>query len=230
MEDSEARHDRRAVTDAHGEEATGAGGHAPWQRAAAVGLVVASVAASLIGSVFLPVLLRTSPAGLLAVLSSYPQMALARPRIDPVTFIAVASLRRWAGEVAAFTAGRVLGEDALRWFTRRSSTSVRMPEGVDTRWRLVRDAVVVVVPSPWVGALLGLSGIGWKRYALLKLIGSVASVAVIWWLAGAADGPLDTAAGAVEANALTLTGALALLAVVWLWAQRRNGRSDEDEG
>lgn len=179
-----------------------------------------SVAAAVIGNAFLPLLLRRSPALLLAVQSSYAQMGLASPRMDPVTFVAVAALRRWVGEVIAFLAGRVLGADALRRYQRRAGGPVRLPAALAAPRSPLRDAAVVLLPHPLLAALLGAAGMPPVRYVVLKLVGSVLTVAAFRAAAGTVSTPLAAAGAFLDANVVVLTVVGAFGVAVWL-ARRR---------
>ncbi len=187
-------------------------------------LVALSVAAAIVGNAFTPLLLRISPELLLVVQASYAQMALATTRLDPVTIIAIAVLRRWAGEVLAFAAGRVLGPRALAWYARRGHDPLAALEGVDERWWRVRDVVIVLVPQPLLSAVFGVVGTPVRRFLLLKGLGTLWSVTAFVLLVGVVPLPLAAIADLVETNALLLT----IVAVVglggWLWWQRRARR------
>ena len=197
---------------------------APWERRLVLALLAAAVVASVVGNTMTPVLFRESPVGLLAVLSSYAQMALASARIDPVTFVIVAGTRRWIGDLIAFAGGRVLGGEVLAWYTRRSGRMLILPARLNERWWLARDAAVVLIPHVAVSALLGVAGMPWRRFAVLKLIGSVSTVVVMWYVAGVVHLPLSWAADFVEANAVMLTVVATLVGGAW-WAWQRRTSS-----
>lgn len=197
---------------------------APWERRTVLALLAISVVASVVGNTMTPVLFRQSPVTLLAVLSSYGQMALASARVDPVTFVVVASARRWVGELIAFAGGRVLGGEVLAWYTRRSGAAPKLPQRLNERWWLARDAVVVLVPHVALSALFGVAGMPWRRFAALKLVGSVLTVVAMWYIAGAVRLPLSVVADFVEANAVVLTVvAVAAGTTWWAWQRRASG-------
>jgi membrane protein DedA with SNARE-associated domain len=203
----------------------------PRLRRAVLGLLGLSVAAGVVGNVFMPLLLRRSPVLLLAIQSSYAQMGLASSRLDPVTFIAVAALRRWIGEVVAFAGGRVLGTQVLDWYQRRGGRRWRPPEALHTTWAPARDLAVVLLPHPLLSAFLGTAGMPPRRFVVLKLLGSVLTVALFWSLAGVAAVPLTTAADFVEGNARRLTLVAAGVGVIWLaWQRTRPVPAAEAEG
>ena len=205
---------------------------APWERRTVLALLAAAVVASIVGNTMTPVLFRESPVGLLAVLSSYAQMALASARVDPLTFVVVAGARRWIGDLIAFAGGRVLGSEVLAWYTKRSGRVLVLPERLNQRWWLARDAVVVLVPHVAISALLGVAGMPWRRFAVLKLVGSVLTVMVMWYVAGVVHLPLAWVADFVEANAVVLTVLAALAGGAWWMWQRRtsNGPAQVSEG
>jgi membrane protein DedA with SNARE-associated domain len=184
----------------------------------------ASVAASLIGNAFLPALLRRSPELLLAVQSSYQQMALASPRIDPVTFVAIAATRRWLGEVVAFLGGRVLGPDVLRWLGRRRGAPVRLPRSLAAPRAPVRDLLTVLLPHPLLAAAFGAGGMRLRRYVLLKAVSSVLTVGLLWVALGAVVGPLERVGALLDANVGVLTVVGGVAAVLWLLRRRATAR------
>jgi membrane protein DedA with SNARE-associated domain len=194
-----------------------------WQRGVVLALVAVSVTAAIAGNALTPVLLRTSPVALLAVLSSYAQMGLASARVDPVTLIAVAALRRWVGETIAYAAGRVFGGEALVWDQRRSGATLRFPERLNQRWWWLRDMVVVAVPHPLLSAFFGVTRMPPARFVLLKLAGSVLTVTAFWYATQVAALPLGRAADFVEANTLVLTVVVAGAIGVWIMRSRRQG-------
>ncbi len=189
---------------------------------AVVGALVAlSVAAAIVGNAFTPLLLRISPELLLVIQASYAQMALATTRLDPATIIAIAVLRRWGGEVLAFTAGRVLGPRALAWYARRGHDPLAALEGIDERWWRVRDVVIVLLPQPLLSAVFGVVGTPVRRFLLLKALGTLWSVTAFVLVVRVVPLPLSAVADLVEANALLLTVVAGLGLVGWLWWRRR---------
>jgi MYXO-CTERM domain-containing protein len=200
-----------------------------WSRRAVIALLAASFTAGAVGNALTPMLLRESPATLLTVHASYPQMGLASARLDPVTFVAVAAVRRWLGELVFFAGGRVLGGELLAWYAQRRGKSLALPHRLNHRYAVVRDAVVVLLPHPLVAAFFGAVGMPGLRYTALKLVGSVVTVLVLWRVAGVVRLPLSVAADFVEANAVAIT-ALGLLGAgaLWWWRRRtkRGGAAD----
>lgn len=199
----------------------------PWQRRLVLTLLGVSLCSGVIGNALTLVLLRESPVALLVVHASYPQMALASVRLDPLTFVAVAAVRRWLGEAVFFAAGRVIGTEVLAWYAQRSGRTLRLPHRLNHRYALVRDAAVVLVPHPLVSAFFGVTGMPWLRFLVLKLVGSVLTVAAFWY--GAGFLPLEMAADFLEANAVAITVFGVVLALAWWrWQRRANGPDDGD--
>lgn len=193
-----------------------------WQRRTVLALLGASLCAGVIGNALTLVLLRESPVALLVVHASYPQLALASVRLEPATFVAVAAVRRWLGEAVFFAAGRVIGTEVLAWYARRSGKPLRLPYRLNHRYALVRDAAVVVLPHPLLSAFFGVVGMPWLRYLVLKLVGSIVTVAAFLYAAGFL--PLEMAADFLEANAVVITVfGLVLAFGWWRWQRRTNG-------
>lgn len=201
----------------------------PWQRRTVVALLAASLCAGVVGNALTLVLLRESPVALLVVHASYLQMGLASVRLDPVTFVAVAAVRRWLGEAVFFAAGRVIGTEVLAWYARRSGKSLRMPYRLNHRYALVRDAVVVVLPNPLLSAFFGVVGMPWVRYLVLKLVGSVLTVAALFYVTGFVQLPLEVAVDFLEANAVAITIIGAVAAFGWWWWQRHAEPPDDGD-
>ncbi len=199
----------------------------PWQRRLVLILLGVSLCSGVIGNALTLVLLRESPVALLVVHASYPQLALASVRLDPVTFVAVAAVRRWLGEAVFFAAGRVIGTDVLAWYARRSGKPLRLPHRLNHRYALVRDAVVLLLPHPLVSAFFGVAGMPWTRFLVLKLVGSVLTVTAFWYAAGFL--PLEMAADFLEANAVAITVFGVVLALAWWRWQRRANEPDDGD-
>lgn len=197
-----------------------------WQRRTVLILLGASLCAGVIGNALTLVLLRESPVALLVVHASYPQLALASVRLEPATFVAVAAVRRWLGEAVFFAAGRVIGTEVLAWYARRSGKPLRLPYRLNHRYALVRDAAVVLLPHPLLSAFFGVVGMPWARYLVLKLVGSVVTVAAFWFAAGFL--PLEVAADFLEANAVAITVFGLVLAFGWWRWQRRADTAGDD--
>jgi membrane protein DedA with SNARE-associated domain len=196
-----------------------------WQRRVVVGFLALSLTASVIGNTLTPVLLRESPLLLLGIQSSYAQMALASVRVEALTFVLLAGFRRWAGDLIAFSAGRVLGVEVLDWYRRRSGSKVRLPTQLNDRWWWARDAAVVLIPHSLFSAFFGVVKMPIRRFVILKGIGSFLVVTVMWYLMRVAGLPVDTATTFVETNAVVLTvGAVSVGGGWWLWQQRSGGQ------
>lgn len=204
----------------------GEGGRA---RAVVVALIGVSVALAVVGNALTPLLLRVAPVGLLALQASYPQMALTSGRIDPVVFVLVAGVRRWAGEVVAFLGARVLGPAVMARLGGRRAAGMRIPTAVRLGGPTGQALLALAVPHPFASVALGLTSMPVARFLVLKLIGSLASVVVIRWLAVAASSPLDALADAVGGNALPLTLVTATLVLgSLLWRRRASSDAAPD--
>lgn len=184
-------------------------------------LLVLSLAAGIVGNAFLPALLRTSPKLLLVVQSSYAQMALATTRLDPVTLLVIAALRRWIGESLAFAAGRVLGPRALSHLRGLSSRPLRLPRFEGRSW-ILRDVLIVVFPQPVLSAVFGILPTPTRRFLLLKLLGSFLTVAAYLAVLAAVPLPLAAVADVMEANVAVLSMFGVLGVAGWLWWRHRS--------
>lgn len=196
-----------------------------WQRRIVVALLAASFAAGAVGNALTPVLLRESPIALLAVHASYAQMALTSARIDPVTFVALVALRRFVGELVFFAGGRVLGAELLAWYADRRGKPLRLPNQLNHRWWPVRDAAIVALPNPAVSAFFGAVRVPWWRFTVLKLVGSVVTVAAMRSVLDNVRG-VEKIADFVEANAVVIT-VIGLLAAFGWWRWQRRTRDSQ---
>jgi membrane protein DedA with SNARE-associated domain len=154
---------------------------------------------------FGPLLLRDAPLLLLALQPDNVQLLLVSGKVGLLPFVAVATARRFSGEMVYYLLGRWYGARALRLLTRWTGGGDRLLARLGRLPWWARDLAVLLLPHPPLLALAGMAGMPPRRYALTKLVGTLASVLVARLAADAAAGPLGTAAAWIEANAGRLT-------------------------
>lgn len=179
-----------------------------------------------------PLLLRDAPLLLLALQPDNVQLLLVSGKVGALPFVAVATARRFGGELVYYLLGRWYGARALHLLTRWMGGGDRLLARLARLPWWARDLAVLLLPHPPLLALAGMAGMPPRRYALTKLAGTLASVLVARLAAGAAAGPLGAAAAWVEAHAgrLTLAFVAATIAALLLTWSRGRPRDRRGEG
>lgn len=193
-------------------------------------------AAGIAAAALTPVLVRDHPLLLLVLESRNRSLLLAGPRVDPVPFVVVGVLRRFASDPFYYLAGRWFGDRAVAWAEDRFGGGRRGASGPpaplrDAATRLealfarFADVLVFLFPGALVCALAGASGMRPRRFVALNLLGSLAVVVALRLVVDAAGGPLAAILDFNDRNAGWLTAVFVVGTAVWLLSQRRQGRS-----
>lgn len=110
---------------------------------------------SLVGTALSPYLLVKSPLLLVALSPAAHHVALAAATVDPVSLIAVATLRRVLTGLSAYGLGYLYGQAALDWVEQRHPRLARLVRLVERLFARIGVALLVVAPAPTVAVLAG---------------------------------------------------------------------------
>ena len=119
------------------------------------GLLSVVTAASLLGTALSPYLLVKSPLLLVVLSPAAHHVALAAASVEPVTLVAVATLRRALTGIGAYGLGYLYGRAALGWLDQRYPRIAKLLVWVEGLFARFGALVLVVAPAPVVAVLAG---------------------------------------------------------------------------
>jgi hypothetical protein len=112
-------------------------------------------AASLLGTALSPYLLVKSPLLLVAVSPAAHHVVLAAATVDPMTLVAVATVRRALTCVGAYGIGFLYGRAALGWLDQRYPRFARFVAWVERLFARWGVWLLILAPAPTVAGVAG---------------------------------------------------------------------------
>ena len=184
-----------------------------WPIVAVVGLLVLDYVAR----VSAPSLVPDDP-GLLLTISARPEyQILAAPFLAVVPFVAIALVRKAAGDGLYFAAGRTAGERVIEWLERGNRETVTTVRQFVQR--LIRPALIVL-PGSVVCTLAGTTSIGIGWFAALDLVGSVLRLIAFRLLADRFGHTIREFVTWMSDHQLEVTAGLVIVVALQLLARR----------
>lgn len=119
------------------------------------GLLSVLTAASLLGTAFSPYLLVESPLLLVAVSPAAHHVVLAAASTDPLSLIAVATLRRTLTGIGAYGVGLLYGRAALGWLDQSYPRVARLVAWIERVFARFGLALLLAAPAPAVALFAG---------------------------------------------------------------------------
>lgn len=194
------------------------------------GIVILSYVGGLIGLALLPLLASKQPLLLMLIYPVSGALFLIAPKFDPVTFVALATVRRVVIHVLFYLLGYWYGDRALSWVVQRGGSDARgMAALVQRFFGRFGWAIVTIFPGPLPSALAGSTRMRWPLFLALDLLGTIVSVAIVRVAATAASGPLATVLRFIDQNSRWLTVITVVATVAWVLIQQmRQGKQEEE--
>ena len=195
------------------------------------GIVILSYIGGLIGLALLPLLASEQPLLLMLIYPVSGALFLIAPKFDPVTFVAIATVRRVVVHILFYLLGRWYGDRALSWVGQRGGSDASGMAALVVRFfARFGWAIVTIFPGPFPSILAGSSRMRWPLFLALDLLGTIVSVAIVRVAATAASGPLATVLRFIDQNSRWLTIITVVATVAWvLFQQARQGKQVEEE-
>lgn len=190
-----------------------------------VGPILAVVVVGTLGNMFHPQLLKDHPLWLVAMEPRNRFLLLVAAKVDFVPFLVVATVRRLISDPLFFLLGALYGDAGVRWVERRLGDHVGIVRAIERGFSKAAPAMVFLFPGAVVCVLAGATGMRMVTFLVLNLAGTVAAVTVLYRFAEVFDGPLGAVNRFYADNAKVLTVLSVVVTLVWLWDQRRRGRS-----
>lgn len=169
-------------------------------------------------------LLRDAPLLLLAMHPFQPWALLVSPKVGWASFASIIVACRGAAYFGDYFIGRWYGERGLRWLRARRSTA-KSTQVVEWVFARMGGVLLVLYPGLVVSVLAGATGMRFRRFASLILLGLVLWASVLRLIGSAAAGPLTEIASFVERYAWSFVIPLTALAgAIFLRESRRSLR------
>lgn len=191
-----------------------------------VGPILAVVVVGTLGNMFHPTLLRDHPLWLVAMEPRNRFLLLVAGKVDFVPFLVVATVRRLISDPLFFLLGYLYGSTGVRWIEKRMGDDVGIVRAIERGFSKAAPVMVFLFPGAIVCVLAGATGMSPVVFLALNLAGTVTVVTLLYQFAEVFDGPLGAVNRFYGNNTRLLTVLSIVAVVVWLWGQRRKGRSD----
>ncbi|MBK9178883.1 MAG: VTT domain-containing protein [Acidimicrobiales bacterium] len=188
--------------------------------------IILLVIAANVGTALAPTLVVNHPVWLLVLDSRNRHLLLvAAAGVDPVPFFVVGFFRLLLSDPLFFLLGRSYGQPALRWAERRLGSSGYVAF-VERAFAKVGPALVAIMPNNLICLLAGTARMRVRTFFILNAAGTVARLALIWWLGGLFEEPLDAVLRFIQRYQWWLVAASVLFVVIQATIQQRKGEGE----
>lgn len=191
-----------------------------------LGLLSAGSAVGLAASAYL---VNHYPLLLIALSPIGRHLILVVPNVDPVAFLLVAGLRRFAFYLASFYLGRALGPPGVVWLEQRAARFARFVRWIESWFRKAPRVVVLFFAGPTVSALAGMGGMSLGTYASLAGLSLFVRLLVIYAFGEALREPIEWLLAVIDAYWVQITVAMVLGVLVYQRWRSRRSRGDGDQ-
>jgi membrane protein DedA with SNARE-associated domain len=188
--------------------------------------IVVLVAAGTVANAIWPALLRTHPLLLIALDARNRFLVLVATKVDVTPFMAIGFARRIASDPLFFALGWLYGDRAVRWVEKRFAPDTGLATWMSHRFSRYAPFLVFFFPGSLVCVLAGASGMSPALFGVFNVAGTVTILAVLYAFGDVFHGPVSVVTGFVDRNFKVFTAVSIVLTVVWLLAQRRQGKGE----
>jgi len=188
------------------------------------GALVVLGSCSLVGVACSLYLVNHAPLLLVALSPIGRHLLLAAPITDPRVFLPVVIVRRMLFYLACFYLGRALGPPGVLWVEARAGRLAPFVRWLERVFGRHGAWLVLLLPSPSVSALAGISGMRTGRFVALAVPGLIVRVLLIVGFAEWLRGPIELLLAWIDAH--WVPGTIALVIGVagqqaWRWRRMR---------
>jgi membrane protein DedA with SNARE-associated domain len=156
-------------------------------------------------------------------------LILVVPRVDPVAFILVGGLRRFAFYLACFHLGRALGPPGVVWLEERAARFARFVRWIESWFRKAPRLVVLFFAGPTVSALAGMSGMPLGTYLGLASLSLLARLLLILAFGELLREPIEWLLAWIDVYWVQITGVMVLGVLLYQWWRIRRSRRRADQ-
>ena len=184
---------------------------------------------SLVGLASSAYLVNHYPLLLIALSPIGRHLILVVPRVDPVAFILVGGVRRFAFYLGSFQLGRALGPPGVAWLEERAVRFARFVRWIESWFRKAPRTVVLFFAGPTVSALAGMSGMSLRTYAGLAGLSLFARLLVIYAFGELLREPIEWLLELIDAYWVQITVVTVLGVLVYQRWRSRHSRGNGDQ-
>ena len=189
-----------------------------------VGPIIAIIVAGTIANAIHPQLLTRNPLLLIALEPRNRYLVLVAQKVEFVPFLLVATIRRLISDPLFYLLGYLYGDSGVRWIENRMGEGGGLIRGFERAFAKAAPVMVFLFPGAIVCVLAGATGMSIPVFIVLNLVGTVTAVWVMYAFADLVEGPVGAINNFYGNNSKWLTIASITFTVLWLIAQRRQGR------
>jgi len=189
---------------------------------------VLAVVSGTLAAAFLPALLAEHPLALIALDARNRNLVLAANSLDPVPYFTVATLRLLAVDPFMYLVGLWYGDAAVRWVERRMTGLKETIAWLERFFRRAGPLAVALFPGPVICTLAGATGMRVPVFLAFNVVGTIARVALFWWVGDIFSGPVDSIREFFDRYIVWTTAASVVLVALWVMLERRRGAADAE--
>jgi hypothetical protein len=171
-----------------------------------------------------PTLLTEAPWTLLAMSGNTTRMLLVQPLVSTKVFFGLALGRPLLLVPLYYCFGRCYGDAALRWAERKLGPHSKVIAAIERFFRRFSYALVAWSANGFVSVMAGATRMRARTFFLVAAVGTLARVALVYYLGDLLRAPLHDFAEFVGEYQWYLTPITVSLVAVQLWRRRRRNR------
>ena len=188
-----------------------------------IGTLIAFVAASNLGNLFLSVLVSEHPLVFIGLNASNRNLALASGDLSAWTYYPVAFLRLVGPDPLFFLLGRWYGDGAIRWMERKSPSYGELMRSAERLFDKARFVVVAIAPNNYICLFAGAAGMTWGAFALANVVGTIGRLVLVRAFSSAFEDQLGSVRGFIGDYRWPLLVVSFVLVGLTVWSDRKQG-------
>lgn len=188
--------------------------------------IITLIVIGTIGNAIHPTLIKEHPLWLIAMEPRNRWVILVADKVDFWPLFALATIRKLLSDPLFYLLGYLYKDNAVRWAERQFGELAPLVRGVEKLFHRAGWLLVFLFPGPAICVLAGATGMHPLAFAVLNVVGTMATVTVYYHFASVVEGPVDAINGFYGDNFKWLTVVSIVLTALWVANQWRRGKSD----
>jgi membrane protein DedA with SNARE-associated domain len=176
---------------------------------------------NLIGTAASPYLLARHPLTLIGCSPLFRHLVVVAPRVDLVSFFAVAVPRHFLPDPFFYMLGREYGHVAMEWADGNSPFTGRIVRALERVVGKLGPVALLLSPDVIVSTLVGVARVPFPLFVLFNIAGTFGTVFVARWFGDLLEKQIDTMVRFFEGHLALVTVVSLLLVVLFNWYARR---------